>query len=304
MGGQKKHAFKHNNEVTEDRPEGYNEKSPIATTLFISIDMIGIEDPLAVDCLYLAACVDLKDVPFDFVRAYSPRMDDAVQVLSNYKLVTRRPAESAFDLHRLVHCALREWLQRQEQLGRWTQHAIKQRLHVFPDDGHGNRSKWRRLLQHVKYALSYGCAERENVDRLHLVWKYAMTLYSDGRYDEAEELFVQRMETSKKKLGADHLDTLAGMGNLASTYWNQGRWEDAEKLQVQVMETRKTKLGADHPDALTNMSNLAFTWKAQGRNAEATVLMRHCVQQRQRVLKAGHPNLESSLTVLEQWEAE
>jgi hypothetical protein len=67
------------------------------------------------------------------------------------------------------------------------------------------------------------------------------------------------METRKKKLGADHPDTLTSMANLASTYRNQGRWDAAEELEVQVMETCKKKLGADHPDTLTSIANLAFT---------------------------------------------
>jgi hypothetical protein len=112
LGGQMRRAFKHSDEVAEDKLRGYNEKNPITTTLFISIKMIQEKDPLslAVDCLFLAACVDSKDVPLDLVQAYSPRIDTAVQVLSKYKLVTRRPAESAFNLHCLVHLALREWL--------------------------------------------------------------------------------------------------------------------------------------------------------------------------------------------------
>jgi hypothetical protein len=72
------------------------------------------------------------------------------------------------------------------------------------------------------------------------------------------------METSKKKLGADHPDTLTSMANLASTYRNQGRWDAAEELFVQVMEMSKKKLGADHPSTLTTMNNLAFTWKGIG----------------------------------------
>jgi hypothetical protein len=36
-----------------------------------------------------------------------------------------------------------------------------------------------------------------------------------GRWDAAEELEVQVMETSKKKLGADHPDTLISMNNIA-----------------------------------------------------------------------------------------
>jgi hypothetical protein len=69
------------------------------------------------------------------------------------------------------------------------------------------------------------------------------------------------IETSKKKLGADHPSTLTSMANLASTYRNQGWWDAAKELEVQVMETRKKKLGADHPDTLNSMGNLALTYR-------------------------------------------
>ena len=70
-----------------------------------------------------------------------------------------------------------------------------------------------------------------------------MALLADGRYDEAEELFVQVRETRKRVLGEEHPDTLTSMANLASTFWNQGRWKEAEELFVQVMETTKRVLG-------------------------------------------------------------
>ncbi|KAF1941100.1 hypothetical protein EJ02DRAFT_348519, partial [Clathrospora elynae] len=104
-----------------------------------------------------------------------------------------------------------------------------------------------------------------------------------------EELEVQVIETFKKKLGADHPDTLTSIANLALTYRNQGRLDAAEELE-------------DNPSTLTSVANLAFTWKAQGWSAEAIVLLRQCEQQSQQVLKAGHPNLKSSLTVPEQWQ--
>jgi hypothetical protein len=110
--------------------------------------------------------------------------------------------------------------------------------------------------------------------------------------------------TSKKKLGADHPDTLTIMANLASTYRNQGRWDAAEELEVQVMETSKNKLGADHPATLTSMNNLAFTWKGTGKETEAVRLMEECVQLRKCVLGLNHPDSISSCTALDTWKAE
>ncbi|KAL5382943.1 hypothetical protein DPSP01_006212 [Paraphaeosphaeria sporulosa] len=236
---------------------GHSTDDPVAATLFVSMGHV-YKNVLAVDYLFLAACVERKDVPLDLFEAASSSVrEDAFMVLDKYALVSRRPADSSLDIHRLVHRALRKHLQKHRQLQQWTQRTIARLLQVFPDSNHSNRSKWRRLLPHVQFALSHSQGDDDNEQRVDLARNCAMTLLSDGRYEEAEELFVQVMETSKTKLGADHPSTLISMANLASTYRNQGRWEEAEKLQVQVMETSKMKLGTDHPDTLNSMNNLA-----------------------------------------------
>jgi hypothetical protein len=43
-----------------------------------------------------------------------------------------------------------------------------------------------------------------------------------GRWKEAEELELQVMETDKRVLGEEHLDTLTSIGNLALTYHDRG----------------------------------------------------------------------------------
>ncbi|KJZ69751.1 hypothetical protein HIM_10862 [Hirsutella minnesotensis 3608] len=124
-------------------------------------------------------------------------------------------------------------------------------------------------------------------------------VYNDeGRWGEAEKLFLRVMETSKTKLGADHPDTLTIMANLALTFWNQGLWEKAEKLFLQVMETSKTKLGADHPDTLTIMANLALTFSTQGRWEEAENLEVQVLETRKTKLGADHPSTLTSMTNL------
>jgi hypothetical protein len=45
----------------------------------------------------------------------------------------------------------------------------------------------------------------EHPDTLTSIAKLAVTLWNQGRWDDAEELEVQVMETRKKKLGADIL---------------------------------------------------------------------------------------------------
>jgi tetratricopeptide (TPR) repeat protein len=153
----------------------------------------------------------------------------------------------------------RNWLRREESLGGWTARALARLEEVFSDHDHKNRSVWRGYLPHARYVLASNLVDDGAVKKTVLRWKFGMCLYSDGRYDEAEESFSQVMEMRKRALGQEHPDTLTSAGNLASMYRDQGRWKEAEKLEMQVMETSKRVLEQEHPDTLTNMANLAST---------------------------------------------
>lgn len=145
---------------SRERPQRLGEKDPVATTLFISLDEIRRSHALAAEYVLLAACVASKDIPFELFENENIReRENAIQVLSKYRLVTRRPEDSALDLHRLVHCALQEWLQQHNQFQEQIENAITKLLRIFPDHNHQNRSKWRRLFPHTKYVLSYRSPE-------------------------------------------------------------------------------------------------------------------------------------------------
>jgi tetratricopeptide (TPR) repeat protein len=291
-------AVEYGNDPSEDKLQESSLRKTVAATLALSMSQVGQSSVVAADYLFLAACVDQKDIPLDLLEAASPRAcEDAIKVLDRYALVTRRPAESALDVHRLVHYELRKRLQAKGWLQEWIQCTTTQLLRVFPDHDHGNRSKWRRLLPHAQYVLSHSQRDEEE-DRLDLRWKCAMALYSDGRYKAAGELFVQVMETRKRVLGDEHPDTLSSMANLAATYRNQGRWNEAEKLEVQVMETRKRVLGDEHPSTLSSMANLAATYWNQGRWNEAEKLEVQVMETRKRVLGDEHPDTLTSMANL------
>ena len=72
----------------------------------------------------------------------------------------------------------------------------------------------------------------EHLDTLTSMANLAATYQNQGRWNEAEKLQVQVIETRKRVLGDEHPSTLTSIANLASTYWNQGRWNEVEKLEV------------------------------------------------------------------------
>jgi tetratricopeptide (TPR) repeat protein len=296
---QKELATKHSGDSSESDIQESGVKDPVAAALFLSIDEISRKHAVAADCLFLAACVDRKDISFDLLEAVAMQArEDAIRMLDKYALVIRRPAESALDLHRLFHQALRKRLQVQGRLVQWTQRTITQLLQVFPDSNYSNRSKWRRLLPHAQYAMSHSPAGDNNEERLRLASKCAITLYSDGRYKEAEELQVQVMQARKRVLSDEHPHTLTTMAHLAATYRDQGRWKEAEELQVQVMQTRKRVLSDEHPHTLSSMASLASTYWNQGLWQEAEELQVQVMQKRKKVLTDEHPDTLGSMNNL------
>jgi hypothetical protein len=101
----------------EDKLQEFSFRKTVAAVLSLSVSQVRRSSAVAADYLFFAACVDRKDIPLDLLEAASPRAcEDAIKVLDKYALITRRPAESALDVHRLVHDALRKRLQAKGRL--------------------------------------------------------------------------------------------------------------------------------------------------------------------------------------------
>jgi tetratricopeptide (TPR) repeat protein len=138
----------------------------------------------------------------------------------------------------------------------------------------------------------------EHEEALSSTAMLAMAWSLEGYWENAEELFMQVVKTSKTELGEDHPSTLTSMANLASTYSSQGRWEEAEQLDVQVIKASKTKLGEDYPSTLISMANLALTYLNQGRWEEAEKLFMQVIKTSKTKLGEDHPSTLSSMANL------
>jgi len=118
---------------------------------------------------------------------------------------------------------------------------------------------------------------------------------SQGRYSEAEPLYLQALELRKRLLGDEHPDVATSLNNLASLYYSQGRYSEAEPLYLQALELRKRLLGDEHPDVATSLNNLANLYNSQGRYSEAEPLYLQALELTKRLLGDEHPNVAASL---------
>jgi hypothetical protein len=125
----------------EDEGRYDNIKNPVATTWLISFEQIAQRDTLAVEYLSFMSCIEPKDIPESLLPVGPSRKKemDTIGALNAYSFVTRRPAGSALDLHRLVHLATRNWLSENGQITEWASKAITRLAEVFPNNEHENR---------------------------------------------------------------------------------------------------------------------------------------------------------------------
>ncbi|KAJ2892346.1 kinesin light chain [Zalerion maritima] len=90
----------------------------------------------------------------------------------------------------------------------------------------------------------------------------ASTYRNQGRWKEAEDLFVQVMETRKRVLGAEHPDRLTSMSNLAFTWHSLDRTEEAISLMDECVRGRTSRLGLGHSLVVSPMSAVA-SWHTE-----------------------------------------
>jgi Tetratricopeptide repeat len=109
------------------------------------------------------------------------------------------------------------------------------------------------------------------------------------RYDEAEKLYQEALDTERRVLGPEHPDTLSSMGDLAVAYMQGARMHEAESLLQETIAQQRRLLGPEHPDLLGSMGNLALVYMQEGRFREASKLLQETVEVERRVLGPDNP---------------
>lgn len=100
------------------------------------------------------------------------------------------------------------------------------------------------------------------------------SLYSQGKYAEAEPLYRKVLEIRRATLGENHPDTGDDYNDLALSVKAQGRFAEAEPLFRKSLEIIRSTLGEKTVDTAASYNNLGLDINAQGRYREAEPLLR------------------------------
>src|SRR5262249_7322493 len=93
------------------------------------------------------------------------------------------------------------------------------------------------------------------------------------KYAEAGFLYQKALDSSRRVLGEDHLDTASGYTNVAVNLSAQGNEAEAEPMFRKALEISRKVLGEDHPETAQSYRNLAISLKAQGKYQPALMAL-------------------------------
>ena len=250
----------------EDEGRYCDLKNPIATTWRVSFEKIRTLEPLAADYLSFMSCLDPKAIPESLLPIAPTKKKgiDAFGLLSAYSFISQRPADSSFDLHRLVHLATRNWLREQGTLSEWNKKVIKRLAEMFPDGIEENRALWRSYVIHVHH-IQASAEFQDNIrDFLPFLRRYDKCLLREGRWAAAEATLKQQVKVAKSVYGKEHQFTLSCKADLALTRGRKGHLEEATSRLVKVIVVQERVLGSGHIDVLTTVGNLAIFYSNMG----------------------------------------
>jgi pentatricopeptide repeat protein len=103
----------------------------------------------------------------------------------------------------------------------------------------------------------------------HGVLSLGNLLYrSQGKYDEALELYHEAEKVLVGVHGHEHLDVAATYNNIANVYLRQGKHDLALEYYQKDLEITVRIVGHAHPDVATTKFNLGLLLQNMGREVE------------------------------------
>ncbi len=141
----------------------------------------------------------------------------------------------------------------------------------------------------------YGEASIEYAETLH---RQAMSLRSQGRFEEVAELFARSLAIKMEVLGADDVDTASAQLNLAWVLHVLGDLQNAHDLNAAALQTWEAQLGPHHLNLAVLLENQSGVLFEMGDDEQGLALQRRALAIRESQLPPGHPAIGNSLNNL------
>ncbi|KAF4458055.1 hypothetical protein F53441_130 [Fusarium austroafricanum] len=297
----------------EDNPLIDYQQGSIATTWAVSFGAIKAESKDAIDILRLWAFLDNKDLWLGLLESVAkfpnkdgsaqwlqdtaldiPRFAKAMGLLLRYSMIqTRVEPKGSYSIHPVVH----RWVLNLEADDRQKREFTSLALGLVGNSipSRDSRAYWiwqQRLLPHADSCLFWISKPEFKVEQR---WDESLAigtlgnLYENqGKYNEAEEMYVQALRGLERTVGSEHPYTLGTMNNLALLLSNNKKPREAREMYHRVLQSRERMFGYDDASTLSTVINLALFNANQGNLSEAKELCARATKSIDKTLKSDH----------------
>ena len=100
----------------------------------------------------------------------------------------------------------------------------------------------------------------------------------DGRYEQAEPLFIKAMQASQRSLGQNNAVTAGSARNLGALYLKQKNFTEGQSYLRQALSIDETLYGKNSPQVAGDLIILASAYGSQGDSAQAEPLLRRVAE--------------------------
>jgi len=230
----------------------------VATTWLVSFHQIQKSNSAATKLLLFLSCIEPKAIPQSMLPPLPSEeaMVYAIGTLDGYAFLVRRGNTEIFDMHSLVHLAMRIWVERDAMTAQAQREAIQHIANIFPLGLYENRDQWRAYLPHA-IRLLQGNEAVTIAERYTLYYKVGLCFFTEGRTTEALRCLEECYHWQQAHLPSNHPDKVRSQRDLAAVYRRNGQSKKAISLLEEVVEI-ELPLAKDHPDRLTSLYSLAL----------------------------------------------
>jgi tetratricopeptide (TPR) repeat protein len=265
---------------------------------------------LTVEAQQLAGVLSLfalVEIPWNLVQQCLPEVnEETLKKLRNKQLLKlnllKRVEQGMYQLHQL----LREFFaMKQEQ--RADVEKLKRRFYevVVAEAEKVREKRVQSLIQestlmiaHLQAATEFLNTPEQELNLSNCIYWIAALYEVQGRFSEAEPLYLQVLDWHQRQFNDDNLDRSHLFNNLAHLYDWQGRYSEAEPLYIRALEIRQQHLGNNHPHVASSLNNLAVLYRTQKRYSEAEPAFLQSLNILQKHWGNDHPNVATSLNHL------
>ena len=202
-------------------------------------------------------------------------LEDDIQLLQDYSLVTIVASPPSFEMHRLVQLATQDWLKADGSFERWGSQFRMNLDEAFPaiEDEIEEFDVCRSLLPHAFAAMDIELHNREPLLRqASILVKAALHVYGTRAYSDSRRMKGQALGIKTELLGPEHIETIRLMQIIGVAYTSTRQYERAESMMIETLNRCQRLWGKDDSQTLDVMQDLAAVYSQLGKLVDAEMM--------------------------------